>query len=434
MKTFMITGPCSNTGKTSLTLAIARAFKNRGLDISPFKTGPDFIDPKYLEVATGKTAGNLDIHMMGRDALKEAMAMNLGEYAIVEGAMGYFDGIYNTFENSSFHISEELDIPAILVYVPKGEMFSVIPKLKGMIEFSNHRIKGIIFNKTSERIYNMLKEKVEEYLDIEVLGYVPQNENLEIEERYLGLMEIQENQNLDKRLDNISCLIEETVNIDRLISIAKDIELEPFKYPQKRDIKIGIAYDEAFNFYYRENLKLLEHIVEVIYFSPLKDDSLPDVNMLYIGGGYPELYKDRLSSNINMIESIREFSQSRGYIYAEGGGLMYLVEEIEETPMCGLIKGKAYMTDRLQRFGYVNIELKEDCILGKNGDIIRGQEFHRSIVDTEEKEIFNITKPMSNRKWECGYKKNNGVMAYPHINFLGNKEMLTHILDILEDR
>ncbi|MEW8973231.1 MAG: cobyrinate a,c-diamide synthase [Tissierellaceae bacterium] len=432
MKTFMITGPSSNTGKTSLSLGIARALKNRGLDISPFKTGPDFIDTKYLEIAAGKTAGNLDIHMMGIEGLKEAIAMNNGEYGIVEGAMGYFDGIHNTFENSSFHISEELDIPAILVYVPKGEMFSAIPKLKGIIDFSNHRIKGIIFNKTNKKIYDMLKEKVEEYLDIEVLGYVPQDESLEIGERYLGLLQVHENLDLDNKLDIISEKIEETVDIDRLLLLARDIEIQPFKYPRKRDITVGIAYDEAFNFYYQENLKLLEKTAELVYFSPLNHRKLPDVDLIYIGGGYPELYRDRLSSNRDMIESIRDFAKNGGRIYSEGGGFMYLVEDIEGVPMCGLIKGKAVMTNRLQRFGYIDIKLKMDCLLGTKGDIIKGQEFHRSIVETGEREIFKITKPKSNKNWECGYMIYNTLAGYPHINFLGNKKVFNHILDILE--
>ncbi len=434
MKTLMITAPCSNTGKTILTLGIIRALRNRGLDISPFKTGPDFIDTKYLEVSAKKTAGNLDIHMMGKEGIKESLSINKGEYGIIEGAMGYFDGIYNTYENSSFHISQELDIPAILIYSPKGEMFSAIPKIKGMVDFSQNRIKGIILNKTNEKIYSMLNEKIKEYIDIEVLGYLPKDEDFIIEERYLGLLQTHENMDLDHKLNIISSKIEETININRLIDLAKDIKIDSFKYPPKRNISIGIAYDEAFNFYYEENLKLLESIGNVVYFSPLHDKSLPKVDLIYIGGGYPELYKEELSRNKNMIEEIKKFAKNKGYIYGEGGGFMYLVETIENIPMCGLLKGKGIMTKRLQRFGYVNIRLKEDCLLGVKGDNIVGQEFHRSIVETTEKEIFEITKPKTNRNWECGYMKDNILVAYPHINFLGNKKVLNYLIDKVENK
>ncbi|HLR21649.1 MAG TPA: cobyrinate a,c-diamide synthase, partial [Tissierellaceae bacterium] len=402
MKTIMITGASSNTGKTTLSLGLARALKNRGLDISPFKTGPDFIDRKYLSAAAKKTAGNLDIHMMGKEGLQESLSMNLGEYALIEGAMGYFDGIYNTYENSSFHISEELDIPAVLVYRPKGEMFSAIPKIKGIVDFSKGRIKAIIFNETSERLYTMFKELVEKYLDIEILGYIPRDKELKIEERYLGLFQPEENKDLDKKLDAMANKMEETLDIDKFIRLFKDINVDEYKYPKKRDVKIAIAYDKAFNFYYEENLKLLDNIGKTIYFSPLKDKALPKADLLYIGGGYPELYKEKLANNKSMIKSIKEFGGNGGYIYGEGGGFMYLTDSIEDSSMVGLIPGQANMTKRLQRFGYINIELEEDCILGNTGDKVTGKEYHRSIVKTNEEEIYKITKPKSERSWKCG--------------------------------
>lgn len=430
MKTIMITGASSNTGKTTLSLGLTRILINRGLDISPFKTGPDFIDTKYLSAAAKRTAGNLDIHMMGKEGLRESLSMNMGEYALIEGAMGYFDGIYNTYENSSFHISEELDIPAILVYTPKGEMFSAIPKIKGMVDFSKGRIKGIIFNKTGEKSYFMFKELIEKYLDIEVLGYIPKDKELEIKERYLGLFQTEENEDLDNKLDIIANKIEETLDVDKFINLFKEIRIREYRYPEKRNIKIGIAYDEAFNFYYEENLKLLDNTAKIIYFSPLNDKNLPNIDLLYIGGGYPELYKEKLSNNKSMIDSIKEFGENGGYIYGEGGGFMYLVDSIEDVSMVGLINGQANMTKRLERFGYINIKLQKDCFLGKKGDKITGKEYHRSIVETKEEEIYKINKPKSDRNWECGYQKKNVLGAYPHIHFLGNPKVLDNILDI----
>lgn len=432
MKTIMITAPSSNTGKTVVTLGIIRALKTRGLDVSAFKTGPDFIDRKYIGVASGKSAGNLDIHLMGLDGIWESLALNEGDFGLIEGAMGYFDGIYNTYENSSYDISLKLNIPTILVYTPKGEMFSAIPKIKGMVDFSDSRIKGIILNKTNEVMYKLLKEKIEEFIDIEVLGYLPLDDSLKIESRYLGLLQPEENLELEELIQKASIMVESTIDIDKIIDMSKEIKIEPKAYSTKKNIKVAIAYDEALNFYYEENLKLLEKICTVKYFSPLNDKIIPEADFIYLGGGYPELFAERLSRNIEMINSIRTYVNNEGYLYAEAGGLMYLVDSIEDYPMCGIFKGKSIMTERLQRFGYVNIELNKKCILGEVGDIFTGQEFHRSIIETDEEQILNITKPMSSRKWNCGFNYKNVLGVYQHINFLGNKNALDYLLTKIE--
>lgn len=433
MKAIMITAPSSNNGKTTITLGLIRAIKNRGLDISAFKTGPDFIDLKYLELASGKRAGNLDIHLMGQEGIRKSLAMSRGEYGIIEGAMGYFDGIYNTFENSSFHISRELDISAILVYRPQGEMFSVIPKIKGMVEFPDSKIKGLILNKVSKDMYLLLKEKIEEYIDIEVLGYLPEDKSLEIESRYLGLVQADKGNGHEELISRVAKMVEETIDLDRILKLTSELHISPYEYREKKDIKVAIAYDEAFNFYYNENLNLFENICEVEYFSPIRDKKVPDTDLIYIGGGYPELYKEELSSNKDMLNSIRKNAMAGKAILAEAGGLMYLVSSIEDYPMSNIFGGKAKMTNRLQRFGYVNIELIEDTILGKKGSTIPGHEYHRSIIDIEGEPVFNITKTLSNkRKWQCGYRYKNVLAYYQHINFLGNKKSFYYLLDIVE--
>lgn len=432
MKTIMITAPSSNTGKTVVTLGIIRALKDRGLDVSAFKTGPDFIDRKYIGMASGKVAGNLDMHLMEREGLKGSIAMNNGEFGVIEGAMGYFDGIYNTYENSSYDISLELDIPTILVYSPKGEMFSAIPKIKGMVDFSKNRIKGIIFNKTNESMYKLLKEQIEKHIDIEVLGYLPIDEELNIESRHLGLLQPEEHISIEKYINRAACMVENTIDVDKIIKISKQVKVEPKNYSKKRDITVAIAYDRAFNFYYEENIKFLEAICNVEYFSPLKDKELPKADLIYIGGGYPELFLEQLSENMDMIRSIRDYVEDGGYVYGEAGGLMYLVDSIEGYSMCGIFSGKSTMTDRLQRFGYVNILLKEDCMLGQAGDKLTGQEFHRSVIETDEEQILHITKPMSKRKWQCGFSYKNALGIYQHINFLGNEKALDYMLRKIE--
>lgn len=428
MKTIMITAPSSNTGKTTLTLGLLRNLKDRGLDITGFKTGPDYIDPLYHEVACGNRSGNLDIHMMGEDGIKQAISISRNEYAVVEGAMGYFDGTYNTYESSSFHISEILDIPSILVYTPKGEMFSAIPKIKGMHDFSNGRIKGIILNKTSKRVYEMLKEQIENYTDLEVLGYVEKDDLFEIPSRYLGLLQPHENKDLAELIETISKKIEETVNVDKLIGLMKEVEVDRFIYPENKDITVAIAMDKAFNFYYTEDLKLFENTCNVTYFSPLEDDYLPKCDLLYISGGYPELYKKELAENKSMLESIKNYAENDGFIYAEGGGMMYLTESIDDVKMCGVLKAKSEMTDKTQKFGYTYTELKEDLFLGKKGDILRSKEFHKSIIKSDSENIFNISKPMSDKTWESGYRYKNVVCSYSHLNFLGNLNAFDSLL------
>lgn len=434
MKAIMITAPSSNTGKTTLTLGIVRAIKNRGLDISAFKTGPDFIDTKYLAVASGKRAGNLDMHLMGKEGMKESIGMNPGEYAVIEGAMGYFDGIYNTFENSSFDISKELEIPAILVYSPKGEMFSAIPKIKGMVDFPMSKIKGIILNKVGKDMFLLLKEKIEEYIDIKVLGYIPYDLSLEVESRYLGLTQAYENPNLDQLISRASEVVEETIDIDEILKMSNEIDTPIYEYQEKRNIRVAVAYDEAFNFYYNENLNLLENICHIEYFSPLKDKEVPDSDLVIIGGGYPELYAKELSENIAMIESIGKEIESGKYVIAEGGGFMYLVSSIEDHPMCNIFDGKSTMKDRLQRFGYVDMTLNKDIIIGERGTFITGNEYHRSIIDIGDKPVFDIKKPKGKREWQCGYTYKNVLAYYQHINFLGNMNSFNYLLDLIENK
>lgn len=432
MKALMITAASSNSGKTLVTVGIIRALKNRNIDVSPFKSGPDFIDGKYISAASGKNAGNLDMHLMGKKGVKEALYMNPGELAIVEGAMGYFDGIHNTYENSSFHISEELDIPAILVYCPEGEMFSAIPKIKGMVDFSKGRVKGIILNKTDEYIYKLLKEKIEEYTGIEVLGYLPDDDGLFIDSKHLGLVRPDKNSCLTDLIRRAADLTKKNIDLDRIIDIGKEIGIEKFEYPTKRDIKVAIAYDEAFNFYYEENIRLLDKICEIEYFSPIKDKKTPESDLIYIGGGYPELYKKQLSDNHSMISSIKNHVDNNKHLFAEGGGLMYMSEKLEGHPMCSVLEGETFMTDELQNFGYTNMELLENTILGTKGSTITGKEFHRSVLETDMKGVFNITKPKSKKSRKSGYRYKNALCMYQHINFLGNMKTLDYLLGSIE--
>lgn len=433
MKMLMITAPSSGSGKTLITLGLIRALKKRKIDVCGYKTGPDYIDTSFLGKASGKRPGNLDIHLMGVDGIKSAIAMGDGEYGIIEGAMGYFDGIYNTFENSSFDISKKLDVNAVLVYTPGGEMFSVIPKIKGMVDFEGSKIKGVILNKVTKAMYILLKEQIEKYVGIKVLGFVEKDSELEIESRHLGLIQTEELENIEDIIEKASIHIEKSVDIDEIMKLMKVVEVPKFIYPRKRDITVAVAYDKAFSFYYIENLKLFENTCNVVYFSPLKDKELPSCDLLYLGGGYPEVFKDELSKNKSMLKSIKTFAEDSGYIYGECGGFMYLVGDIEGSEMCNIFKGSSTMTNRLQRFGYINIELLKDCMLGEKGDILNANEFHKSITNIDGEEIYRIKKPIGKRSWSCGYEYKNVLAGYPHIHFFSNMKAFNYLLDNVEN-
>lgn len=434
MKMIMITGASSGSGKTLVTLGLIRAIRKRGLDVCGFKTGPDYIDTKFLEKASGKRASNLDMHLMGEEGIEQSVALGEGEYGIVEGAMGYFDGIHNTFENSSYDISKKLDINAVLVYTPKGELFTAVPKIKGMVDFQGSKIKGVILNKVRKEMYALLKEKIEEYVGIKVYGYIEEDESLKVGSRHLGLVQSVEIENIEEIIEKASILMEKNVDIDGLMKLMSEKKVPHFDYPRKRNISVGIAYDKAFSFYYSENLKLFENTCNVTYFSPLKDKKIPQCDLLYIGGGYPEVFKEELSQNKEMLNAIVQFAEKGGSIYGECGGFMYLVGDIDGSKMCGIFEGNSAMTDRLQRFGYINIELKKDCLLGEKGDMLTGHEFHKSVTSVVGQEVFQITKAMGKKTWNCGYAYKNVLAGYPHINFLGNKKAFNWMLDTVERR
>lgn len=432
MKTILITAPSSGSGKTTIALGIIRAFLKKGLDVCAFKTGPDYIDRAFLEKASRRRVGNLDMHLQGRAGMRSALSMASADCCIIEGAMGYFDGISNTCINSSYDISKELGINSILIYTPKGEMFSAIPKIKGMAEFEASNIKGVIFNNISEKHYKMLKEALENHTDLKVLGYIPKLQEVELKSRHLGLVQSIEIADIEARIDAIAEVVLQNIDIEELINLTKKLEAtEPLKVT-RRNIKAAVAMDKAFSFYYAENIHLLEMSCEVIYFSPLEGQFIPECDFLYLGGGYPEVFGEALAANKSMMASIKAFSQDGGFIYAECGGFMYLNETINDYEMVGIFKGQSRLTKSLQHFGYINMKLKQDCMLGKKGDEISAHEFHKSVTDLDREPIFEVAKTMGDAKWECGYLYKNTYGGYPHINFMGNMNVFNNILDHIE--
>ena len=432
MRSIMITAPASSSGKTTITMGILRAMKNMGFDICAFKTGPDYIDRGFLERACKGRAGNLDMHLQGKKGILSALSLTSAEYCIVEGAMGYFDGIYNTYINSSYDISKKLGINSILVYTPKGELFSAIPKIKGMAEFKASSIKAVIFNNISKKHYEMLKEALEKHTDLKILGFLPSMDAVELKSRHLGLVQSIEVEDIDFRIEEISKMASAYIDINGIIKLMTDININREPAMGKYDVKVAIAKDKAFSFYYSENLSILERACAVNYFSPMEDKSLPQCDLLYLGGGYPEVFKKELAENKTMLDSIKKHSESGGYVYAECGGFMYLTDSIDGEAMVGVFPGKSRMTDKLHNFGYTDMELKVDCMLGRKGDKITAHEFHKSVTELQGDTIFEVSKTMGKNTWESGYIYKNTYGGYPHISFLGNLPLLKNILDSIE--
>lgn len=431
----MLAAASSGTGKTTISLALNRALRNRGLQLAPFKTGPDFIDPMFHALAAGRPCGNLDLYMQAEEGMRLALGLNPGELSIMEGAMGYFDGLGSSFEASSYDIARRLCIPTLLIYAPDGEMFTMVPKLKGMVDFACGQVVGILLNRTSSRSYSMIKGEIERHCKVPVLGFLPKSAEIGVPSRYLGLLQPQEIQGVEEKIERAAELLEKYIDVTQLIEIAGGVEPVIIKgHRQSQRLRIAVAKDEAFSFHYNENLRLFEEFGRLEFFSPLRDAALPECDFLFLGGGYPELFSEQLSQNHSMRTSILKFSQGGGHILGMGGGLMYLSRTLDGHPMVGALDTVAQMTEVTQRFGYVQMESTGQTILGGEGLLLRGKEFHRSKVETQMTPVLSITRQSTGERYACGYSARNTLGMYPHINFAGAAVVLEELMKRVEGR
>lgn len=432
MKSLVISSNCSGGGKTTITLGIMKTLINRGFDVQGYKVGPDYIDPVFHSHITKKPPRNLDIFLMGEEGVKAAFSRGKGELGVIEGVMGFYDGRGIDTEGSTAHVARILEAPTVLVISPKAQSATLCAEIKGIMEYEKSDIKGIILNNISESYFKLLKCAIEKNCSVEVLGYVPKDERLKLGSRHLGLIQSSEVEDLDKKIELCSELIEEYVDVDRLIEMFRESPIFQDNFHVKGlGVRIAVAKDKAFSFYYRENLELLEEIGEVVYFSPLHDKRLPEnIDLLYIGGGYPEVFIKELSENKSMLKSIKEALEVGLRCYAECGGLMYLTESIEGYETVGFIKGEVKMTNRLQNFGYAQVEVnKENNILPK-GFKINCHEFHKSKINSFEGKVYKLTKNVYNgtiKEWSCGYYKKNTLGSYAHIHFFSNVNFLKYL-------
>jgi len=453
MKSIVISSNCSGGGKTTFTLGLMKALKNRKLDVQGYKVGPDYIDPAFHKEVTKKASRNLDTFLMGEEGTVKSYLKGSGNVGIIEGVMGLYDGIGASEKASTYEISKLLgNMPIILILSPRGQSVSLCAEINGFKNYRNANIVGVVLNSISEKYYNLLKYAIEENCETKVFGYIPKEQKISLSSRHLGLVQSMEILNLEEKLDICGKLIEEYVDLDGIINEMQEFQINSeiklnneFKAISEskgklgnKNFKIGIALDKAFSFYYKDNLELLEELGEIIYFSPINDKVLPqNLDFLYIGGGYPEVFKKELENNYSMRNSIKEALDDGLRCYAECGGLMYLTKSIDGAQMVGFFDGESVMTNKLQRFGYCKVKIDKKCFDEKleiEEDFeINAHEFHKSEVNLKEKEVYEVEKTQYNGeliKWECGYFKKNTLAGYAHINFLGNVELLKVLVDL----
>lgn len=439
MKSIVIASNSSGGGKTTVTLGIMKALKNRNFKVQGYKVGPDYIDSAFHSKITGVESRNLDLYLMGEDGVKASFSRGEGELGVVEGVMGLYDGKGIDSAYSTYHVSKVLDLPIILVLSPKAQVATFCAEINGIMNFKNANIKGIILNNITESYYKLLKASIEKNCNVEVLGYLPKDERLALKSRHLGLIQSSEVEDLEEKIEVCAELLEKHLDMDLLLEQFKESEkyVDNFHVEHKGK-RIAVAYDKAFSFYYKENLELLQEMGEVIYFSPIEDKELPkNIDFLYIGGGYPEVFIKELSQNKFMLNSIKEALNGGLRCYAECGGLMYLTEgeKFEDKEhishnTVGFFEGYYTLTKRLQNFGYAEINVEvENNILPKDMSI-NCHEFHKSFVNLKEEKVYGLYKSIydgTQKKWECGYVKKNTLAAYGHVHFLGNLQWVREI-------
>ena len=430
----------SGSGKTLITCGLLEALVERGLKTASFKCGPDYIDPMFHSRVIGTKSRNLDTFFTGSEVTKYLLTRNARdcEIAVMEGVMGFYDGVAGTTTTASaYDLAKVTDTPVILIVNSRGMSVSLAAYVKGFLEYKkDSHIKGVIFNQMSPMLYPRMKKLLEEELGVAVLGYVPKVEDCVIESRHLGLVLPDEIPELKDRLHKLAGVLEETLDIDRILKLAGEapdlLDAKPESVTDFRlsePVRIGVAEDEAFCFFYADNFRLLGEMgAEIVPFSPMEDKQLPDdLDGLLLYGGYPELNGKKLEQNTTMKDMIREKLKAGMPCMAECGGFMYLHEEMEGMDgnfyqMAGVIPGKAYRTPKLSRFGYVTLTQKKPALGMEDFGEIPAHEFH--YFDSENcGGDFHAAKPESKRGWNCIHGTDTMLAGFPHLYYYGNPEV-----------
>ena len=452
----MIAGTNSGVGKTTVTLGIMSALVQKGIKVQGFKAGPDYIDPSHHTFVTGNASRNLDTWMMGENACRELFersALN-ADVSVIEGVMGLYDGsIDSSGHGSSAHLAKILNIPVILVVNARGVAQSAGAVVMGFMEFDKEiNLAGIILNNVaSQNHYDIIKKAIEESCSVAVLGYLKKESDITIPERHLGLIPSEEKKINSALYDKLGQMVLETIDIDKLQEIAGSAAVFPdynrsifIERGSSLDVTLAVARDSAFCFYYQDDIDLFEALgAKIIEFSPLADKSLPDgIDGIFMGGGFPELFADRLMKNESMMSSILEAHKQGTVIYGECGGMMYLLEKLIDCEgrsfkMSGVLIGTSRMENRRQGLGYVITDVTCDNIICKSADTFRAHEFHWSkLQDVPDDTVFAYNTRKSNGKKTGidGICKSNVLASYTHIHFSSNPDLAKSILSTMAKR
>ena len=451
----------SGCGKTTITCGALRAWQRKGLKVKAWKCGPDYIDPMFHKQVLGIPGGNLDSFFLSKEALKaQYQQKNAGfDLAVTEGVMGYYDGLGGiSTQASTYEVAQAVDVPVILILDGKGASLSLAAMLRGFLQYQkDSHIAGVILNRTSPMIGARLKPVLEAE-GVKYLGCVPVSKEIQFNSRHLGLVMPEEVPQIQKQLDEIADLLEKSVDLDGILELARsyaekvenneDAGLAKCQTSQvametpaaglftesRNLLRIAVARDEAFCFYYQENMELLESLgVELIPFSPIHDQKLPEkVSGVILGGGYPENYAKVLSENTSMLASIRQAWETKMPFLAECGGFLYLHRELEGSdgifyPLAGVIPDKAWKTNRLGRFGYITLtpDKADNCLTGE----IKGHEFHYW-ESGDCGTIWTAKKPLSDRSWSCVHSEQGQIAGFPHLYYPSAPEFAEQWLEM----
>ncbi|MCL5674629.1 MAG: cobyrinate a,c-diamide synthase [Candidatus Omnitrophica bacterium] len=447
----LIAGVYSGVGKTTVSTGLMLALKEAGFIVQAFKAGPDYIDPGYHTKITGRPSSNLDTYLLSRKAILEIFHMRAkdADISIIEGVMGLYDGLGNTETGSTAELAKILKCPVILVVDAKGFSRSAGAIVLGYKEFDRDvNIAAVILNNAgSQTHYENSKKSIEEKTGIPVVGFLSKEPSIGLQERHLGLIPAEEKKlsvPFKKKLLNLM----KNVNLEKIVEISRksekleDVPLSLFNSQRPIRVKIAIAKDKAFNFYYPENIDILKNYgAEICYFSPLKSVRLSEsIDGIYFGGGFPELFAKELSVNKKMKALLSQKIKRGMPVYAECGGLMYLMEKLvdfekRKFKMPGVFKGNVKMSNKLNTLGYVEIKTIKDNILSKKGDKNKGHIFHWSYLDNiPENTMFAYKISKSNGKtFFDGLIKNNVLASYTHLHFASNPEFAKNFIKSCEN-
>jgi cobyrinic acid a,c-diamide synthase len=445
MIAFVVAGTASGVGKTTVALALMAVFRERGCAVQPFKCGPDFLDPGHLTATCGRSARNLDTWMMNHEAVRAIFETNASDadVAIVEGMMGLYDGVGGGGDQgSSAEIAKLLNLPVVLVLEAANSARSIAAVVKGFESFDPAlHFAGIILNGvSSQEHYRMLEAAIREVTSTPHLGRIPKDPSMTIPERHLGLHTIEERSS-HSSTPQLADVARQHLDLAPLLRLSRS----PVSHSSRRNqtqagvtlfvkprIRIGVARDKAFSFYYEDNFDLLRRNgAEIVFFSPLANSRLPsNLDALYLGGGYPELYADRLSHNTLLHAGIRSFADAGKPIYAECGGLVYLGSSLTlldgtVVPMSSVLPLDFEMTPQLVQFGYVEVEFVADCLLGTAGTKLRGHSFHcsRLLSRSNMPTVYQVQYSLSGQIEPEGFAYNNVLATYLHLHFGGDPQV-----------